>query len=254
MLHRRRRSRSAHLPSAAPDASSRRSSPQNRRSPTASVGTPKTPSAIASSVTLRRASLTCGSSSAPSNSCASRPARRPASRTAARSARSAPSRNARRIAASAKGFSSPRRSPLAPLLRASSGAGSDRSAKAIARAISRSFVGHGSGQRIGPSPRAAALASQSAIPSARRSVSAHEPRPLALKRAPANTPRQRACGTNRSIRSAANQEYGDIAPKKNCGAGTGQSSRTRPPSTRAMWQIQPARRARGPCCGRQTPE
>jgi len=40
--------------------------------------------------------------------------------------------------------------------------------KLIARATSRSLVGHGSGQRIGPSPWASARASQSAIPCSRR--------------------------------------------------------------------------------------
>ena len=79
--------------------------------------------------------------------------------------------------------------------------------------MSRSLVGHGSGQTIGPSPCSQARASQSAIPSARRSVSPQDVRPCSLKTTPASTPRQRACGSSRSIRSAANHEYGDMAPK-----------------------------------------
>lgn len=88
------------------------------------------------------------------------------------------------------------------------------SAATMARAASRSVVGQASGQRIGPSPYSAARASQSAIPAPRRSVNPQEPCPRALKSAPAATGRQDASGSNASIRSAASQEYGDMAPKK----------------------------------------
>ena len=45
-------------------------------------------------------------------------------------------------------------------------------------------------------------------------------RSFALKTAPASTPCQRASGSSSSIRSAANHEYGDIAPKKKSGCAS----------------------------------
>ena len=72
--------------------------------------------------------------------------------------------------------------------------------------MNRSLVGQGTGQRILPSPYSAARASHSAMRSLRASPSPHEERPLALKIAPANTPRQLASGSRASIRSAASHE------------------------------------------------
>jgi hypothetical protein len=86
-------------------------------------------------------------------------------------------------------------------------------AQTSARAAARSTVGHGSGQRIGPSPWAAARASQSASLTSRSAVSPHDVLPTALNSPPAKTGRQVASGTTPPIRSAANHEYGDIAPK-----------------------------------------
>jgi hypothetical protein len=51
------------------------------------------------------------------------------------------------------------------------------------------------------------------MPAALASVSPEDVRPLALNTVPARTPCQRACGSSAPIRSAANHEYGDIAPK-----------------------------------------
>ena len=82
-----------------------------------------------------------------------------------------------------------------------------------ARDAARSTVGHGSGHTIRPSPCAAARASQSASFASRSSVSPHDVRPAALNSPPAKTGRHVASGISSPIRSAANHEYGDIAPK-----------------------------------------
>ena len=83
----------------------------------------------------------------------------------------------------------------------------------MARAATMSFVGHGSGHTISPSPWRLARSSQSASFHARSSVRPHDVRPAPLNRPPANTGHQVASGSSASIRSAANHEYGDIAPK-----------------------------------------